>query len=151
MQLSVADAILPDLRLHLFFILRHLITSTIPCSSVTDSFTRLSLFIPFQDLDDGTSVIERRPLYSEPHRRELLITLEHIDDWTRLHLGDLNVNHVFQSAPSSSHVRDLQHRLQRKRYVNNVLENVRAVLPCCRPPNLRCSRYLCHSGGLWPG
>jgi hypothetical protein len=105
---------------------------------------------PFITIDDGTLVIEKVPPYSELHPPELIITLKDPNDWNRLHLRDLGPNFV-QSAPSSPLLWDLQDCLQHKHYIDKVPENVRAVLPCCRPPNLHCSRYLCHSGGFWPG
>ncbi len=65
--------------------------------------------------------------------------LQNVAYWDRLRERDLTYSNV-RLAPSSPHLQELQEHLRRKRYINNVTENVRAVLPCCRPPDLHCSR-----------
>jgi len=52
---------------------------------------------------------------------------------------DLTYSNV-RLALSSPHLQGLQECLRHKRYINNVTEIVRAVRPCCRPPDLYCSR-----------
>jgi hypothetical protein len=44
-----------------------------------------------------------------------------------------------------------QERLQRKRYIDDAFVDVRAALPCCKPPDLHCSRYMRRSGTFWDG
>src|SRR6266850_1354111 len=37
---------------------------------------------------------------------------------------------------------EFRERLRRKRYIDNAIEDVRAAFPCCRLPDLHCSRYM---------
>ncbi len=73
--------------------------------------------------------------------------LEDLAHWDRLHYRDLRYNDVSKVTSSPPYVQELQERLQRKRYINDATEDVRTILPCCRPSNLRCSSFI-RSGEL---
>jgi len=75
---------------------------------------------------------------------EFTMTLPSIDNWPRLSAGDLAHNNV--TLGSTSHLREFQERLRRKRYIY-VVEDVRAVIASCRPAHLRCSRHIRRFGG----
>ncbi len=81
---------------------------------------------------------------TEANRIEFTITLPNLDN-CRLSARDLDDNEVTGSSP---HLQVFQERLRRKRYINAV-EDVRALVTCCRPADLRFSR---HMGRFWgPG
>jgi hypothetical protein len=73
--------------------------------------------------------------------------LQGLEVWDRLGNNDLYFNNV-RRAGASQHLREFQERLERKRYISNDTADVRVVLPCCRPPDLRCSRAMRRSGSF---
>ena len=76
---------------------------------------------------------------------EFTMKLRSLADWDRLSYNNLVYNNVRRAA-SSQHLTEFQGRLGRRRYIGNDTADVRAALPCCRLPDLRCSRYIRRSG-----
>jgi len=73
--------------------------------------------------------------------------LEALARWDRLHHPDLRYNDVRHVTSPPQYVQELQERLRRKRHIDDATEDVRAILSCCSPPDLRCSSFI-QSGGL---
>ena len=84
---------------------------------------------------------------TEANRPEFTMKLQDLENWDRLREDDLTYNNV-RRAPLSPHLREFRERLQRKRFVDNAIEDVRTVLARCRLPDLRYSRYMRRSRGL---
>jgi hypothetical protein len=88
---------------------------------------------------------------AEANKPEFTMRLQDLGRWDHyLREDDLIYNNV-RRATSSLHLQEFRERLQRKRYIGNAVEDVRAAFPCCRLPDLRCSRYMRGSGGLGLG
>ena len=68
-------------------------------------------------------------------------------DWDRLSYNDLVYNSD-RRAGSSQRLGEFQGRLRRRCYIVNDTAGVRAALPCCRLPDLRCSRYIGRCGSF---
>jgi len=101
------------------------------------------LVYPGAAFGHGAPVLEILP--SRPTRAEFIIRLRSNGNWDRLCSADLTYNNV-KPVRSSQRLEGVQERLRRKRFIE---EEVRAVLPCSRPPDLRCSRYMRRSRTLW--
>jgi hypothetical protein len=72
--------------------------------------------------------------------------LQGLERWGNLSDDDLHNNDI--TAVSSEFLEEIRESLRRKRYIDNTIQDVRAVLlRCCRPPDLRCSRNMRNS---WP-
>jgi hypothetical protein len=99
--------------------------------------------VVFADL--GRPLFEVLPRVSD--RPEFTMYLRNLATWDRLSENDLTYNNV-RPAGSSQPLEELQERLWRKRYIGDAFVNVRPVLLCCRPPDLRCSRYMRRSGAF---
>jgi hypothetical protein len=78
---------------------------------------------------------------------EFTMKLRDLKNWNRLCQDDLTHNNISR-ASSSPHLRAFQERLRRKRYIDDAIEDVRAVLAHCGLPDLRLSRYVRRSRGL---
>ncbi len=114
-------------------------------ASSSEYFISLSFPIPtcrFSTFLHGDHVI-----FTVEEMHPTQMTLASHDNWRRLSADDLNDNKVTH-AGSSPHLREFQKRLQRKRYIDAV-DDVRAVVTCCRPADLRCSRHMRRFGGLF--
>ncbi len=83
------------------------------------------------------TVEEMQPTHAD--RTEFTMTLPSRDNWRRLSEEDLAHNKVTRGW--SSHLREFEERLRRKRYIDAV-QDVRTVVACCRPTHLRCSRHM---------
>ena len=81
------------------------------------------------------------------NRTEFTIKLQGLESWDRLCEDDLYYSDI-RGVGSSQFLQEFQERLGQKRYIDNATEDVRAVLRCCKPPDFRCSRYICYSGTL---
>ena len=79
---------------------------------------------------------------SQSTRPQFTMKIRDLAMWDRLGYSDLTYNEVMQ-AESSQVLKEFQQNLGRKRYVSPIPQ-VRTALPCCRPPNLRCSRRMWH-------
>ncbi len=77
-------------------------------------------------------------------RIEFTMTLPSPDNWRRLSEDDLAQDKV--TLGWSRHLREFQERLRRNCYIDAV-QDVRAVVSCCRPAHLRCSRHMRRFGG----
>ena len=88
-------------------------------------------------------------LPTESHGTVFTMKLRGVAYWDRLDDVDLAYNDVRRVGVGSypPYVQELQEHLRRKRYINDATEDVHAVLPCCRPPDLRCSSFI-RSGEL---
>jgi|SRR6266850_2432900 len=79
---------------------------------------------------------------TKANKPEFTIKLEDLDRWDRgLREENLTHNNVSR-ASSSPQLEEFRERLRRKRYIDNAIEDVRAAFPCCRLPDLHCSRYM---------
>jgi len=73
---------------------------------------------------------------------QFIMNLRRREDLDRVSQHDLRANKVSHNE-SSQYLQGFQERLRRKRYLKDADKDVRAVVVvCCRPPNLRCSRYM---------
>ena len=84
---------------------------------------------------------------TEANKPEFTMKIRDLKNWDRLCQDDLTHNNV-RPASLSPHLQEFQERLRRKRYIDDAMEDIRAVLAYCRLPDLRCSRYMHRSRGL---
>jgi hypothetical protein len=88
---------------------------------------------------------------TKENKPEFTFKLQDPKKWHNgLREDDLTHNNISRVS-SSPQLEELRERLRRKRYVDNAIEGVRAVVfPCCGLPDLRCSRYMRGSRRLGP-
>ncbi len=123
-------------------------SSITACRFLTFFYGGLVVFTVFSD--------EMRP--TETDRTQFTIQLLDLDNWGHFSQHNLHYNEVTLAESSqetfsklSKSLREFQECLRRKRYINNGVEDVRAVVVCCRPPDLRCPRNMRRFRALGPG
>ncbi len=73
---------------------------------------------------------------------QFIMKLRRCEDFGCISQHDLLANKLSHNE-SSQYLQGFQERLQCKCYLKDADKDVRAVVVvCCRPPNLRCSRYM---------
>ncbi len=136
---------------------QHLPSSTSSFNFLLRVSGRTHFNYPFPSSFCGDHVIFAGPL--RPHfevvprgsaRAKLTIKLRNLETWDRLSENDLTYNDV-RPAVSPRFLREFQGRLQRKRYIDDGIAEVRTLLPCYRPPDLCCSSYMRYSGTICNG